>query len=444
MAGRADRAAHRTLIAALEELAGRCPQGPVILAVSGGLDSMTLLACAAASPALRERGLSVLHVHHGLQPGADRWAEAVAAAARAHGLPVELRRVQVVARGSGVEAAARAARYGEYARVLSHGGLLLLAHHRRDQAETLLSRLLRGSGLDGAGAMRPLRPLAGGWLGRPWLRIARETIAKAADELALQWHEDPSNADERLDRAWLRQRLWPLLTARYPAAEERLARFAAQARDAQTVIAQQARHALSELRGLDPRVLSIPGLLTLPDALCGEVLRQHALALGLPPPGFHEIARIRSEVIGARADADPQLRWQGWQYRRYRDALWLLPEAQTRPATAAAIRWPAGATVCPLPEHLGSLQGIGPTGQPAAPGLDLTIRWRRGGERLLPPGSTHHRELRLLFQELGVPPWERGRIPLIFLGERLVLVPGLIADRHWAEVCPGLRVEWRA
>lgn len=444
MAGRADRAAARPLIAALEELAGRCARGPVILGVSGGLDSMTLLACAAASPLLRQRGLSVLHVHHGLQPGADRWAAAVEAAARAQGLPVELRRVKVAADGLGVEAAARAARHAEYARVLSHGGVLMLAHHRRDQAETLLLRLLRGTGIDGAGAMRALRPLAGGWLGRPWLGISRQAIAAAAAELALQWHEDPSNADERMERAWMRQRLWPLLEARYPAAEERLARFAAHARDAQTVIARQARQALTEVQGLDPRVLSIPGLLALPDALYGEVLRQQALGLGLPPPGFHEIARIRSELIGARVDADPQLPWRGWQYRRYRDALWLLPEAQTRPATATAIQWPAGEAVCHLPEGLGALHGIGPTGQPAAPALDLTIRWRQGSERLLPPGGTHHRELRLLFQELGVPPWERARMPLVHLGDRLLLVPGLIADHDWSAVCPDLRVEWRA
>jgi tRNA(Ile)-lysidine synthase len=443
MTRRADRGAAKALIAALEGLADRRSAGPVILAVSGGLDSMTLFGCAAASARLRRRGLSVLNVHHGLHPEADRWTAGVEAAAVAQSLPVRVRRVTVDTAGLGVEAAARAARYFEYARALADGGVLMLAHHRRDQAETLLLRLLRGTGIEGAGAMRALRPLGNGWLGRPWLGMSREMIAGAASELGLSWHEDPANADERMERAWMRQRLWPLLEARYPAAEERLARFSGHARDAQRVIGEAARQALAELQNPDLRVLSIPGLLALPDALFGEVLRVHALEQGLAPPGFHEIARIRGEVIGARIDADPVLPWQGWQYRRYRDALYLLPEVETRPAPSREIRWPAGEPVCRLSEGIGELHGIGPEGQPAAPAVDLTIRWRRGSERLAPLGGAHHRELRLLFQELGVPPWQRARMPLIHAGDRLLLVPGLVADRDWVSLCPGLRVEWR-
>jgi tRNA(Ile)-lysidine synthase len=443
MSGAADRGAAGPLIAALEGLAARRPEGPLLLAVSGGLDSMTLLGCAATSASLRARGLSVLHVHHGLHPEADRWAEAVERVAAGHDVPVLVRRVSVAAAGLGIEAAARAARHAEYARALANGGLLLLAHHRRDQAETLLLRLWRGTGIEGAGAMRELRPLGRGWLGRPWLAVPREAIAATACLLGLSWHEDPANADERMERAWMRQRLWPVLTARYPAAEERLARFSRHARDAQQVIGAAARRALGELQGPDRRVLSIPGLLALPDALFGEVLRVHAIDHGLAPPGFHEIGRIRAEIIGARSDADPVLPWQGWQYRRYRDALYLLPKPATRPAPSAEIRWPAGEPMCRLPEGIGDLHGFGPEGRPTGPRVDLAVRWRRGSERLVPVGGSHHRELRLLFQELGVPPWQRARLPLVYAGDQLLLVPGLVADRDWAKVCPDFRVEWR-
>jgi tRNA(Ile)-lysidine synthase len=430
-----------SLIAAIEQLIAQ-HSGPVCIGFSGGLDSSVLLACAARSDVVRARGLSALHVHHGLHADADLWTERAQATTAALEVPLTVVRVQVELSGHGLEAAARAARHAAFAEHVQ-SGWLLLAHHQEDQAETVLLRLFRGAALDGVAAMRPVRALGPAWLGRPWLAQPRSSLRDCARELGLQWIEDPSNRDPRHDRVYLRETLWPLLQSRFPAAGERLARFAEHAQAVQAEIAELARAHLAQLQADDPRSLSINGLLGLSAALFGQCVRDYAFALGFPAPGFHELARLRQEVLLAGQHANPCLRWRGFEFRRYRDRLFLLPEADTRPAPAVTISWNADEARCVLPEGLGFLEAIDVQDQSQPIGHDLSVRFRRAGERIRPDGCAHTRELRLLFQERGVPTWERGRVPLLYAGKALLAAVGLVASEEFAALCPGLRVVWR-
>lgn len=433
----------QALTAAIDALLERSDAQSVWVGFSAGLDSTTLLACAAHSPIARARGLKALHVHHGLHADADQWAEQAHATALALDVPLRVERVRVDARGQGLEAAARSARYAGFQAHLQPGGILLLAHHQQDQAETVLMRLLRGAALDGVAAMRSLRPLGSGQIGRPWLEQPRALIAQAARELDLTWVEDPSNADTRLDRAWLRGEIWPQLLDRFPEAQSRLTRFAAHARGIQQVIDRDAQVALDQVRAADPAALRIPALLALPEGLIGEVLRRHALACAAPPPGFHEIARIRREVIGARVDAEPCMRWHAFEYRRYRLELHLLEKSHTEAGPDEELLWAAGERVCMLPGTLGKLEALDAAGDLAALPERLRVRWRIGGERLRPLGSTHTRELRLIYQEQGVPPWVRDRLPMLYLDKELVNVPGIAASQRFAERFGKLHIRWR-
>ncbi len=432
------------LTAAIEAAVADLPQAPVWIGFSGGVDSSTLLACAAASPQVRARGLHALHVHHGLHVDADRWAEHALRFAERLAVPCAVARVRVDARGRGIEAAAREARHAAFAAALTPGAALLLAHHREDQAETLLLRMLRGASVDGLGAMRPRRAIGPGWLLRPWLAQPRAAIVAAAGDLGIEWVEDPANQDNQHDRSYLRQQVWPLLAARFPALGERLARLADHAASVADELEQAAARVLDQCTGTNPCTLSIPGLLTLGDALFGAVLRRFARERGVAPPGFHELARLRREVLLAAVDGNPRLRWDGHEFRRYREMLYLLPQAATLPAPATVLEWPSGAGEVELPGGLGRLCAVDGDARPARVPCALGVRWRRGGERLRPTGSAHTRDLRLIFQELGVPPWQRERVPLLFDGQHLVAAVGIVADDRLGQLWPGIRVEWKS
>lgn len=439
---RASKPALPLLIAAVDQLIANRPSGPVHIGFSGGLDSSVLLACAARSEKVRARGLRAVHVHHGLHADADLWAVRAQATADSLGVPMTLMRVQVDQRGQGLEAAARNARYAAFSECVS-SGWLLLAHHQEDQAETVLLRLLRGAALDGVAAMRMLRSFSDAWLGRPWLNQPRERLRECAGTLGLEWSEDPSNRDPRHDRAFLRNMIWPLLEQRFPAVATRLLRFAEHAQGVQRELDGITETQLVGLRHAERASLSVTGLLALSETLFGLAVRRFAIELGAPVPGFHELALLRREVLEAAADANPCLRFRRFEFRRYRDELYLLPEAATRPAPDLEIIWNVGAVRCALPEGFGALEALNEQADPSPIPHAVTVRFRHSGDRIRPAGSVHTRELRLLFQERGVPTWERARMPLLFQGKQMLAAVGLESSAELATLWPGLRVRWR-
>jgi tRNA(Ile)-lysidine synthase len=217
-------------------LARHLPPGERLwLGLSGGRDSASLLnACHEALPGR----LSAIHIHHGLSPHADEWADFCRCRCLALGVPLRLEKIAVEQNGKGTEAAARTARHRVFQNILAGEGgkFLALAHHRRDQAETLLFRLLRGAGVKGAAAMRPVQAQAGFTLLRPWLDVPAEAIAAYAQENSLEWIEDESNADTRYRRNFLRHEILPRLAARFPGAETTLARAAGHFAEAQSLL----------------------------------------------------------------------------------------------------------------------------------------------------------------------------------------------------------------
>lgn len=413
------------------------------VAYSGGLDSRVLLDLMAG---LRQRltlALAAVHVDHGLHPESVAWAGHCEARCADLGVRLVHLRVQVRS-GPGPEAAARAARYGALADLLNPGDLLLTAHHRDDQAETLLLALLRGAGVHGLAAMPVVAPLGSGFLVRPLLPYGRAELRAYALARGLDWVDDPSNLHLDLDRNWLRHRILPLLAERWPAASRTLARSAGHCAEAAALMDRLAAAEAACLTGRRPGTLSLVGLRRLDAALCRAVLRHWIGSLGLAAPSTSQLARIMTEVLHARPDADPLVAWAGCEVRRYRDDLFALPPLPKAPVGEELI-WTAG--VLALPGALGRLCLRDASGGELAP-LDLGLGPLRvcfgaTGLSCRPPGSIHHRPLKHLYQEAGVPPWLRGYIPLIFSSLGLVAVGAL-----W--VCAGegpgtdrvVRVDW--
>jgi tRNA(Ile)-lysidine synthase len=409
------------------------PPGGLLLALSGGPDSSALLHALAAEPQARARGLRALHVDHSLHPDSADWARHAQASCAIAGVELQVVPVEVRARGAGLEAAAREARYAALRDAQGDGELVLTAHHADDQAETLLWRLLRGAGPQGLAAMRPLRRFGRGWLARPWLALPRAAIRAYLDGHAVASIDDPANVDPRHDRAFLRHAVLPLLHSRWPQAAAGLARSAAMLDHGARQLRADARRLLAHGCGPDPATLRWAALAAATPVLRGAVLRQWLLGLGLAPPGATALAAIEHELLAARRDAKPCVRWPGAELRRHRELLHAMaPLARTPPGYA--LDWD-GRGPLPLPGELGSL-----VLDDAPAGLALQVRPRRGGERIRPQAGGPNRELKHVLQELGLPPWLRARLPLVWRGD-LLLAAGDIASDHTLRAS-GARLRW--
>jgi tRNA(Ile)-lysidine synthase len=404
------------LAAAVGDFLGALSLGKkrVAVGLSGGVDSVVLLHVLKTLQPKHGFALSALHVHHGLSPNADGWTRFCRAYCSSLAIPLAVRRVKVSRSKDGLEAAARRARYAAFAK--SAADFLVLAHHLDDQAETVLMNLLRGAGARGASGM-PARSTLAAKRGRklvlrPLLGSTRKSIEAYARAERLEWIEDESNADEALTRNFVRRRLGPVLEERFPAWRENLARAA---------------------RLFSRRELG-----------ADRLLRQFLAAQGLRAPSEARLVEMLKQLTseGKRT----LLEHDGARLRKYRGKV--LVDALPLDATFSPLRW-QGERRVPIPSLHGELsfkraRGKGIAFDSSAKKL-FTIQLRTGGERLQPDARRPRRTLKNLFQEAGVPSWERERLPMLFCGDDLVWVPGLGIDVRYqvSEKAQGLVPEWR-
>jgi len=379
---------------------------PVCVALSGGMDSVALLAALAGDATIAARGLRALHVHHGLHTDADAWAASCVDVCAALHVELSIERIDVHNAGLGLEGAAREARHAAFARRLHPGEHLALAHHRDDQAETFLMRALRGSGVDGLGAMAPLRALGAGVAWRPWLDVPRTAIEAFARSRSLRWMDDPSNADVAFDRNFLRHRVLPMIRERWPHADAALGASAAHSREASGLLAADDHRALADCRLGGAHVVSLAPLAALPRWRPARVLRAWVVSLGLPPLPGQALRCIETTLLHARGDAQPRVEWSGAVLRAWRDRLHACA-SQAVIDTAFDIGW-TGAAPLPLPDGA-SLAFTRPVDLPPT----LRVCTRSGGERIRLPGRDHSHALKHVLQGLHVPPWTREHLPLL-------------------------------
>ncbi|MBD8667781.1 tRNA lysidine(34) synthetase TilS [Pseudomonas lurida] len=391
------------------------------IAFSGGLDStvlLHLLAFLANTETLPP--LSAVHVHHGLQAAADAWPAHCQSICDNLGVPLSVKRVQVQP-GASLERAAREARYRAFAEVTGAGEVVLTGQHRDDQAETLLFRLLRGAGVRGLAAMPAQRPLAGGYLVRPLLDVSREALEVYAHEHQLKWIEDPSNADSRFSRNYLRHRVLPALTERWPQAVTGLARTAEHLGEAQGLLDElalldlQAASKASAFPWLGLPSLALAPLCELSDARQRNALRHWLAPLTRLPDSDHWAGW--HSLRDAKGDAQPLWRLADGELHRCGQRIWWLPSTRSE-FSDATVSWPDPQNPLELPGN-GQLTLTG-----EAPEGPLEVRYRQGGEILEVPGRGR-RDLKRLLNESGLPGFVRGRLPLLYQGEQLLGVPSL-------------------
>ncbi len=409
------------------------------VAYSGGLDSHVLLHQLAQSEQVRQHyQLQAIHVNHGLSQHADQWQQHCQTVCEQLQVPYHSRQVHI-AHASNVEAQARQARYQVFRDVIDETGCLLTAHQQNDQAETFLQRILRGAGLKGlAGINRQPRRLmiaedntlsvnhtgdAGLLVFRPLLSYSRPQLTSYAKQQQLQWIEDESNESLDFDRNFLRHQIMPHLQERWPKAIETISRAAALSAESQKLLDEYVQTDLQHCLNSDAS-LSIQPLLSYSIPRQKQVLRAWFEQRQVTMPEQKQLECIIAEVLHARVDANPKLQWGQVQIRRFQDRLYLLPINIPTTITSELV-WDLSQPLV-LPNDLGTLtvessqeSGINLTGV-----TQVTVKFRQGGERIQPYGRIGSRPLKKLFQEWGVPPWQRERVPLIYVADELVAVVG--------------------
>ena len=417
------------------------------VAYSGGCDSHVLLHALTRLGDHFSASIRAVHVHHGLHPAADQWLAHCQVECERLGIELTAIRLALqLARGDSLEAVAREGRYRAMAELLAPGDILLTAQHQDDQAETLLLQLLRGSGPSGLAAMPEQAPLGKGLLVRPLLHFGRDELAAYARQEGLKWVEDDTNADYRFDRNYIRHKLAPVIARRWPAFSKTLSRSARHCAEAQQLIDQLAITDLARVQHEDQHTLSVSALNELPRPRCRAVLRQWLRQQGFRLPSARKLDCILDEVLGASADRSPLVGWSEAEIRRYRDRLFVLvplpphnPERILPWHEGSALSLPAGLGRLSAEQHRGG--GIDP--ERWRQGV-VEVRFRQGGERCRCQGEPMQRTLKYLFQELGLPPWLRDRVPLIYLdGELAVVGPYYYCEPFVASPDQtGIRIRW--
>jgi tRNA(Ile)-lysidine synthase len=404
----------------LVELGLRRPR--IVVAYSGGLDS-TVLTHALRQQRRKLEGLRLVHVDHGLHPASSDWSAHCARQARAWRLPFVALNARVkIVRGESLEAAARDARYALLAQELEEGEVLVTAQHLDDQVETLLLQLFRGAGVAGLAAMPPCTRFAQGLIVRPLLSHTRAELAQYAARHRLQWVEDPSNQAERFGRNFLRHRVMPLLRGRWAGVDAAIARTARHMAEAAGLLDETAQRDLVAVADGDG--LNVAALRRLRPVRRRNVLRAFIAGAGLELPSTATMLEIAGTLLAVRADAQPEVSWDGGTLIRRAGRLTLEVKSHDQKIIKPE---PALKSWAWKEDREFILNGagdrltladddVGPIDLDKLPAM-LRLRPRRGGERLRPGPQARTQALKKLLQAARLTVEERARLPLLFDGD---------------------------
>lgn len=378
---------------------------------SGGLDSSVLLHL--LKSAYPDLALTAIHVNHQISPNANDWQQHCEKLCQQWGVKLIVEKVSVENQGYGIEDAARSARYAAFKKHLLPNDYLLTAHHADDQAETLLLRLLRGTGsrgLSGIAAERMFDQQHNIRLLRPLLPLTRDELLIYAHQHQLQWIEDESNFSEEYDRNYLRLQVMPLLQSRWPKFQVKWNQTAQLCTETETLLTEMA---IADLQVMDLRDERIGKSISRQLFSRLSIPRQHNLLRywlsiqGYSVPEQQHWLQIRSQIFSEKTDSSINLQWGNVSLRVYQDKIFALP--LVLPELTLHM------TEC-IAESAILLRADLP---------DIHIKTRNGGERCRPAGRNHSQTLKKCLQEFGLEPWLRDCVPLIYSGNNLVAVGDL-------------------
>lgn len=416
-------------------------QRQVMLAYSGGMDSTVLLhllhayflKCGLKASHLE---LCAAHINHQQQKTAMDWEQHCRETCERLSIPFAGQSIALPpSSGENLESRMRKLRYRALCQMLNPGDFLLTAHHRNDQAETVLLRLLRGAGSLGLSAIHQSRLFEQIHLLRPLLNWSQEEVRLYAHQHRLHWVEDPANQALVYDRNYLRHRVIPLLASRWRHWDKALSRTAKLQQETVTFLNQWVDPLLEKCQETKKQ-LSIPLLVRHSAFEQRLILRRWLEKQNACLPSEKQLEYLRNNLYLKNASLGSVFCWKQFCVRRYRNQLYFLCQQSQYPETGSSGDWNQHLMRCEWRWQAGCDLLLDVTQQhlrwadllKRAPQLvqcqTLTVRFRRGGERYLRmgKGQAFHQPLKKWFQAQGVPPWQRATIPLIFADQELRLV----------------------
>lgn len=391
------------------------------VAYSGGVDSQVLLHLVAElKTQWPQHQYSAVHINHGLSANADRWQAHCERSCTALQIPILTTKLnlQVGSRES-LEAVAREQRYLKIAELVPRDATVLLAQHQDDQFETLLLQLKRGAGPKGLSSMAADTHKHGLRFVRPLLTSTKAQILEYANQNGLQWEEDESNQDCSFDRNFLRQQIIPKLTARWPSIPATASRSAFLCAEQTALLEECTEERLAKLQVQDDQ-LDINLLRQYQDGWRNQIVRLWLAKQYIPLPSQRILDEI-PKLMSAADDANPSIRWSGWQLRRFQQCLYVLASQPEK--LDFELHW-LGREHWPLPNGLGTLKLMlnkadGALDVRLPKDAALTIRFGQLTDKFKPCGETMSKPVKQWLKLWKVPPWERGRIPMLYVNDKL-------------------------
>lgn len=420
----------------------------LLLGLSGGVDSVVLLHALnslkkqAITSGMFNFNLSAMHINHGLSTFADQWQQFCAKLCQQWQIPFYFQQVHIdTDSGMGVEATARQVRYNalSQAKIALKADCLVLAHHQQDQVETFLLQLLRGAGIKGLASMAYYDQLRGFY--RPLLnQITKQDILDYAQAHELSWVEDDSNQDTHFDRNYVRHQLIPVLDARYPQAQQSIARSASHMAEAQGLLEDLAK---IDLQACKPspvwmgQSIALTPLQKLGERRAKNAIRYWLAQQQLLMPNQEQLQAYWQQLAEVKPTRYLQLSLkhqasqQIYYMHHYQGVLYCIEKPAPLPTKPlywqgeTKLDWGNGWY---LQARLAKGQGI------ALNKIGLTIKSKKanaqqlimlfedtqimlhpraGGEMIQPEVKRPRRELKTLFQQENIPPWQRTYHPLV-------------------------------
>jgi tRNA(Ile)-lysidine synthase len=426
----------------------------IAVAYSGGLDSIVLLHFASRYARSHDVPIHAFHIHHGLSPNADAWLEHCRNQAVKLGIAFEAATVIVEdSEKRGLEEAARIARYRALGELCRRNGvlLLLMAHHRDDQAETVLLQLLRGAGLPGMSGMSAFQSQhdllgPGIALGRPLLDMARSDLEKSAVDLGLGHIHDESNRDTTYRRNAIRHDIAPVIENHFPGFATMVSRTALHVQSAQSLLAELAMIDYAACKYDDGKgMLNLTKMRTLSAKRFENLLRYWLGESGVQVPSTARLAEICFQLLAAAHDRHPVFDFGTMRLHRIGDRLELHPIRGAPPSDPVLLEW-NGEPSLSIPQWRGRLifdkvEGLGIDPKLLNDG-PLRLCPRAGRERIKLAANRPSRSLKNLFQETMTASWQREWLPLLYIRDELVFAAGLGMDCRYAHHGKGVMLRW--